>query len=246
MERERGIVTGVLLLVLAVWLGFVLHLSPRFAGSGWGGVLGIAAAVLMLPPLAYALVKRVAWLNQRVRAWRGLAVLLSVHVYAGVIGAFLAILHTGHRFDSWLGMLLTAAMLLSIISGYAGRHFLRFVTLDLRERSEALATLQSRYRALMLQLPPASRQPPPSGLRAYLAGIIAPQQQGGGVGLVAQHLRRLALVIADLEYAISADSTIRQRLRHWLLVHIWTSIAFYGLLLAHIGAGIQYGLRWFP
>jgi hypothetical protein len=246
MERERGIVTGVLLLVLAVWLGFVLHLSPRFAGSGWGGALGIGAAVLMLTPLAYTLAKRVAWVNQRVRARRGLALLLSVHVYAGVVGAFLAILHTGHRFDSWLGMLLTATMLLSILSGYAGRHFLRFITLDLRARSEALAALQSRYRALMQLRQLASPQPPAGGLRAYLAGLIAPQEQAAGAGLDTLHLRRVASAIADLEYAISADNAIRQQLRRWLLVHIWTSVAFYALLLLHIGAGIQYGLRWFP
>jgi hypothetical protein len=30
------------------------------------------------------------------------------------------------------------------------------------------------------------------------------------------------------------------------VVHIVASIAFYGLLLLHVGSGIYYGLRWLP
>ena len=54
--RERIVLTGTLTVLLLSWLGFLVHSSPRFAGSGLGAVFGIAAAVLMLFPLAYPIV----------------------------------------------------------------------------------------------------------------------------------------------------------------------------------------------
>ena len=65
-ERERIVVTGVLSVLLLGWLGFLVHRSPRFAGSGVGAVFGIAGAVLMLVPLAYPIVKRIPFLNARI------------------------------------------------------------------------------------------------------------------------------------------------------------------------------------
>lgn len=41
-----------------------------------------------------------------------------------VAAALLALLHTGHKFQSTLGMVLTAAMLAVVLSGLAGRYAL--------------------------------------------------------------------------------------------------------------------------
>ena len=46
-EREKAIVTGLTILMLVLWLGFVFHRSPRFAGSFWGGILGVSVAVVL-------------------------------------------------------------------------------------------------------------------------------------------------------------------------------------------------------
>lgn len=239
MERERSIVTALLLLQLILWLGFLVHRSPRFPGSLWGGVLGVSAALLMLVPLAYTLTKRVGWLKNKVATGLSLSTLLAWHVYASILGAFLAILHTGHRFQSWLGMLLTAAMLLCVFSGYVGRHFLRYVSQELKERQDTLIGLRGAYDALALA--PSLVASLPSGLVTALSG---PLKTGATTD---PHLEAIKITdaIADMEYAISADELIKRRLRVWLGVHIGTSVAFYLLLGLHITAGIQYGLRWF-
>jgi hypothetical protein len=49
-EREPFIVGGLVALLLVLWLGFLFHASPRFAGSLWGGVFGVSGALLMLVP----------------------------------------------------------------------------------------------------------------------------------------------------------------------------------------------------
>src|SRR6266511_1478918 len=123
-ERERVIVSGLVALLLLLWLGFLLHRDPRFAGSFWGGVLAVAAALLMLVPLAYSAVKRIKPLQKLVTPRVSMRTLLAWHIYAGILGPILALLHTGHKFDSPLGIALTALMLLVVVSGFIGRYLL--------------------------------------------------------------------------------------------------------------------------
>ena len=44
-EHERTVIGGGFLLLLLGWLGFLVHSSPRFAGSALGSAFGIAGAV---------------------------------------------------------------------------------------------------------------------------------------------------------------------------------------------------------
>jgi len=123
-DRQGIIVTGVVCVLLLSWLGFLVHRSPRFPGSGVGAVFGIAGAVLMLGLLAYPMVKRVPFLHALVTPHVSMHSLLAAHVYAGILGPLLAIIHTGHKFDSLLGIMLTAVMLLVVVNGFMVRYLL--------------------------------------------------------------------------------------------------------------------------
>lgn len=247
MERERTVATALMLLLLGVWLSFTLHQSPRFAGSAWGGLLGVSAALLMLVPLAYTMVKRNTWLREKVNDKLLPTKLLNWHVYASIFGAFLAILHSGHKFQSPLGIVLMTAMLLAILSGYLGRHFLSYVSQDLKEREGSLVVLRIAFNALVKRI---VRYPTPlssrliSRCRKELAATIAGTTKATDTELDLQAIE-IAEAIADTEYAISANEAIKRKLRIWLVMHITTSIAFYVFLLLHITASIQFGLRWF-
>jgi hypothetical protein len=251
IERERAVVTGLLVLQALLWLGFAVHRSPRFPGSLSGTTLGIAGAALMvLPSLAYEAVKRVPRLRRLVTARLPLRRVLSWHVYGGVLGAMLAILHTGHRFASPLGIALTAAMLVAVFSGYIGRHFLRQVSLDLREKQALLGQLVTSYNDIAARL---STQPPPStragALQSRWARLVrridfgpeGPDDESRTLGFRAA---TLAESIADLEYSIKAHELLKRRFAAWLGVHILGSLAFYGLLGMHIWASLYFGLRW--
>ena len=85
-ERESIIVTGVVSVLLLAWLGFFLHRSPRFPGSGPGAVFGIAGAVLMLVPLAYPIAKRIPFLQARITKHVSMQSLLTLHAYTGILG----------------------------------------------------------------------------------------------------------------------------------------------------------------
>ncbi len=139
-EREGIVITGVVSVLLLAWLGFFLHRSPRFPGSGLGAVFGIAAAVLMLVPLAYTIAKRIPALNARITPHVSMKTLMTLHVYAGLLGPLLAIVHTGHKFDSWLGIALTAVLRLVVVSGFAVRYLLTFVAHEMTDKLILLQT----------------------------------------------------------------------------------------------------------
>jgi hypothetical protein len=252
MKNERAIIGGLLILQFVLVLGFVFHRAPRFAGSLPGSLLGIAGALLLVvPPLVYAAVKRIEFVKQRVTAHVSLATLLSWHVYTGIVGPILAILHTGHRFESNLGIWLTVLMLLTVLSGFVGRYFLGYASMELRDKQVLLHQLATEYNQLIgalagpRQAEYATVAAQSVGRRAWdsLVGVSEAAVDAGAS--LPRRAARLAESIADVEYAIRTHEVLKRRAGGWLLAHIVTSCAFYFLLLHHVWAAIYFGLRWF-
>lgn len=250
-ERERVVIIGLVALMLILWLGFLVHRSPRFPGSAWGGVLAVAGALLMAWPLGYSVVKRVSALKAVVTRRVPMRTLLAWHVYTGIIGAVLAVLHTGHKFNSRLGIFLTAALLLAVVTGVIGRHFMGLIVQEIREKQDLLSKLQAAYRQTADEL---TRQPVQavklSGARGFALRLLTAffaQEEVTGQGNTTVPIRavRLAESIADLEYAIKSHELLKRRFAVWLKLHIVTSVIFYVLLALHVWAGIYFGLRWF-
>ena len=243
-ERERLIVTGVLGVLLLGWLGFFVHRSPRFPGSGVGAVFGIAGAVLMLLPLAYPIAKRISFLNARITPHVSMQALLALHVYAGIFGPLLVIIHTGHKFDSLLGIALTAVVLLVVVNGFTVRYLLTYVSHEITDKLALLQTargdLDSAWGALE-KLPAEKRGLPKS--RVMTAGLASLGFELPFSGPAAD-VTRIAESVADLEYAIRMDEFFKRWFRRSLNLHIGLSVILYVLLALHIGSGIYFGLRW--
>jgi hypothetical protein len=243
-ERERLIVTGVLSVLLLGWLGFFVHRSPRFPGSGIGAVFGIAGAVLMLVPLAYPIAKRIPFLNARMTPHVSMQSLLALHVYAGIFGPLLAIIHTGHKFDSLLGTALTAVVLLVVVNGFTVRYLLTYVSHEITDKLALLQTargdLDSAW-GVLEKLPTEMRGlPKPRAVAAGLASMGFELPSSGPAAAVT----RIAESVADLEYAVRRDEFFKRWFRRSLNLHIGLSVILYVLLALHIGSGIYFGLRW--
>jgi len=243
-ERERVVVTGVLSVLLLAWLGFLVHRSPRFPGSGVGAVFGIAGAALMLVPLAYPIAKRIPFLNARITPHVSMQSLLALHVYAGIFGPLLAIIHTGHKFDSLLGIMLTAVMLLVVVNGFAVRYLLTYVGHEITDKLILLQTARGDLDSAwgVLENSPAEMRglPKEPVLAAGLASLGFELDSLGPVGQVT----RTAESVADLEYAVRTHELFKRWFGHSLKVHIVLSVLLYVLLALHIGSGIYFGLRW--
>ena len=243
-ERQGIFVTGVLSVLLLGWLGFFLHRSPRFPGSGVGAVFGIAGAVLMLIALAYPIVKRVPFLHALVTPHVSMRSWLALHIYAGIFGPLLALIHTGHKFDSMLGITLTAVMLLVVVNGFSVRYLLTYVGHEITDKLILLQTARGDLDSAwgVLENSPAEMRGLPHApvLAAGLASLGFELDSLGPVGQVT----RTAESVADLEYAVRTHELFKRWFGHSLKLHIGLSIIFYALLTLHIGSGIFFGLRW--
>jgi hypothetical protein len=244
-ERERIVITGVFSVLLLAWLGFLAHRSPSFAGSRVGLLFGITGAVLMLIPLAYPIVKRIPAINARATEHMSMQTQLTLHVYSGIFGPLLAIIHTGHKFDSPLGMTLTAVMLLVVVSGFAVRYLLTYVNREIKDKLLLLQTargdLDSAWGVMENTAPEMRGLPKSPLLAAGLASVGVDLSTAGGP---AGEVTRLAESVADLEYAVRTHELLKRWFSWALKLHIVLSLILYVLLGLHIWAEIHFGLRW--
>ncbi len=243
-NSERVIVISIFAVLVVGWLGFLLHVSPRFAGSGIGAVFGISGAVLMLVPLVYVIAKRIPFFKERLTKYISLQTWLSVHIYTGIVGALFALIHTGHKYTSTVGIALTATMLLVVVSGIVLRYLTPFVNVDIKDKLLLLQTARGDLDSAwgVLEKSAAERKGLPRAplLTAGLASLglsFATDSPAGRVTTLAEG-------VADLEYSIRTDETLRRWFSRALTVHIVLSVAMYALLAAHIASGIYFGLRW--
>ena len=244
-DREWTTVTLLVLLMLTVWLGFLFHRSPRFAGSPLGGLLAVSGASLMLVPLAtYWVTKRAPSIKRRLSAWMSMRTLLTVHIYTGLLGAILVLLHTGHKFDSPLGMALTAMVLLVALSGFVGRCLMSQIGLKLREKQARLERLQLVFEGMgddhaQQEVGNSSVRSTPR-VRSLFGSppLTGEEDSSTSVGAVAGG-------IADLEYSIAVHAWFKKWFQKWLRFHRAITGVLCFLLALHVGAGIYYGLRWF-
>ena len=174
--------------------------------------------------LAYSMVKHVAWIRQRM----SLGSILNWHTYMGAVGAVLGILHTGHKYQSALGIVLVASMLLIVLSGFAGRYYLAQIGTDIRDQRRELGALRTQYDAIAVGL--ATRQTNGSIPRELVASaVLIPDLVGA---------------IADLENALGRREAFKRTLSAWIVVHIIGALLFYPLLTLHVWSSVYYGLRW--
>jgi hypothetical protein len=222
-EKLSVLAVGTVLLFLAP--GYLLHVSPRFAGSLAGGVLGITAASLMILVLAYPAVKHIGWLNKRVTRHVSQGRLLSLHIYGGLLASIIAILHSGHKYQSILGIALVVDIMIIIATGFIGRYYLGHLGAEVRHQQALLGTLRTAYDHVALRLG-AQRTTVPAASDVPILDLVD--------------------AIADVEYSLTARDAAKRIAGRWTVMHIVASIALYGFLLLHIGSGIYYGLRWLP
>lgn len=251
-EKERLIVSGLVVLLLVLWLGFPFHQSPRFAGSLLGGIFGVSGALLMTVPLLYLFIKRIKSLKKRVTQHVSMRTLLAWHIYAGVFGPILVVIHSGHKYESPIGILLIAMTLLVVISGFVGRYLMKQFAVEIREKQALLATLQSSYQqaateiSSMPELAQALQQRTGFVARlftSFLSTESLPDQTDAMTS--PSNFTRLSEAIADVEYAIKTHELFKTWFGTWLKFHIAISMILYILMALHIWAAIHFGLRWF-
>ena len=250
VERERAIVTGLVLLLVVLTLGFYIHRDPRFPGSLTGGVLGISGAALMLVPLVYLLIKRIPPLKRAMTTAVSMRTLLAIHIYAGVLAPILGILHSGHKFQSSLGIALTAMMLIVALSGFVGRYLMVQIatgTLDQRKLLSGLRREYDRTADDLVRNPvQAAALRPLAGFFTRLAApfFVGDTSEPTSSSAAAVRALRLSESMADVEVAIKSHDAAKSLFGRWLACHIVIAIVLYALLAMHVWSVWYFGIRW--
>ena len=205
----------------------------------------------MLVPLLYLFIKRITPLKDLVTKHVSMRTLLTWHIYAGVIGPILVLIHTGHKFESHLGIALTAMTLIVVFSGFTGRYLLSWISEEVKEKQAMLDQLNVAYQQTVVEL----REYPKEAIEVRSLGGLF-QQLAARLFFLVQPVEtpalavtsravRLSESIADLEYAIRTHGTFKHAFSVWLKLHIVLSFTLYALLVLHVWAAIHFGLRWF-
>mgnify|MGYP006921593102 FL=1 len=253
-ENERALISSLVLLFLVVWLGFIFHSDPHFAGSALGGFFGVTGALFMLLPLFYLIIKRIKPLKTSVTRHVPMRSLLAWHIYAGVIGPILVMVHTGHKFNSFIGISLTGMTLIVVLSGFVGRYLMKQINSDIKDKKQLLAGLTAAYHYTQHQLQTCCAEErqhlqPFAGFFSRLMPSMLSKKQLYNQSIkqmpTAQRALMLSETVADVEYSIAVHERVKQVFKRWLKLHIALSCVLYLLLGWHIFSGIYFGLRWF-
>ena len=246
MKDRQGLLVSIIFAVLIFgWLGFLVHTSPRFAGSGLGATFGIAGAALMLVATAYVAVKRIPFIQRGVSKYVSQNTLISIHVYTGIVGAVLGLIHTGHKYESPLGITLTAMMLLVVVSGFTVKYLLTYIATDMKDKLALLQTARGDLDSAWGVLESSPQEMKTLPKRPLLATALASLGLSSASDDPASRVMTLAEGVADLEYSVRTHELLKLWFARALMLHIVTSFAFLLLLALHIWAAIHFGLRWF-
>ncbi len=105
-------------LITAVY-AFVVYWTRAFppAGAFFGHILGILGFILMLlTEILYSIRKR-----SRTARWGSMASWLQFHIFTGLVGPYLVLLHASWKFNGLAGAT-TLLTILIVVSGFVGRY----------------------------------------------------------------------------------------------------------------------------
>lgn len=243
LQKSRELLFAVIamvLITLAYLLAQTLYgATPRASGL-FGHGLGVVGFVLMLmTETLYSLRKRT-----RLARWGQMSRWLEFHIFTGLVGPFMVLLHPGWQFKGLAGVLSLLTVLI-VISGVIGRYIYTAVPrtadgieIDLAVLEKQAAQLEAEL--LALEHDRETQPSEKSGLASFLAGLglatRSPAQQK------TRHLRELQQERSHLMAIIRNRRSARRLLALWHTVHIPLGLTLFLVAFVHIGATIYYAV----
>ena len=253
---------GAMLLITLLYLLVIVRLDTvPPAGDLLGHGLGIAGFVLMLmTETLYSLRKR-----SRSARWGRMSSWLRFHIFTGLVGPYLVLLHTSWKFNGLAGIV-TALMIAVVLSGIVGRYIYTAVprtadgaVIEAAELEHQIALAEADLQRWLAGRPEADQR---------LVQRMAALPAGGGPLLVlgrtfleweyrlawrreqrrmgalekaqARELDRLLRQRRSLRRQVASLALARRMLATWHTVHIPIGMVLFAAACVHIGAAIYY------
>jgi hypothetical protein len=156
LELLAALAAAVLVTPLYLYLARSGIPESGAAPAHWLGVIGMA--LMLATEILYSLRKRLRGVHfGRLRTW------LSVHIFMGIFGPYLVLLHTAWRFQGLAGIA-TLFTVLVVISGFVGRYIYTSiprtaggVEMEANQVADEIAALNTRLQEWLAGRPAALR-----------------------------------------------------------------------------------------
>lgn len=224
--------------------------------SGPGSVIGLTAGII-----GFVLMLSTQTLYTIRKRWRGfhlgqMRTWLQAHVFTGIVGPYLVLLHSGGKFHGLAGVVMLLTVLM-VVSGFVGRYIytatprtLGGAEVDPLELEERIADMDRQLRALDWQGRPG--EAPPAGWSAVVCrpwlrwryrrrvhtalGELRREDR-----LRAHQLEKLLCQRFAVYLQIHSLAATRRLLALWHLLHVPLGGVLFALAFVHIGAALYYG-----
>jgi len=269
MWRNRELLYALLgmVLVTLVYVSVVARLGAVPAASNlFGHGLGVVGFLLMLmTETLYSIRKR-----SRYARWGQMSSWLRFHIFTGLVGPYMVVLHTSWKFHGLAGAV-TAMAVVVVLSGFVGRYIYTAVprtadglALESGELEAQIASAQARLEQWLAAQPAAARNtasnlvgassaaPPTAGVALVLgrlflgwrAGREASRERrrlGAAVGAAqARELDGLLRHRQTLQQQAASLMAARRLLAIWHSVHIPIGLVLFTAASIHVGAALYY------
>ncbi len=258
MRRVPTELVFALAVILAVTLWYVIEAQQEIPGSSGlvGHGLGVLGFVLMLGTESlYTLRKRL-----RGFTWGPTSIWLQAHVFTGLVGPYLVLLHTAGKFHGLAGAVALLTIVL-VASGFVGRYLYTATPRTLDGLAVAAHELHAQLAAADRQLQTlgvpggaaalAALGTPPAGWVTLLARPWLRWRQRRRLGHALRDLRRQDRVLAAkldrlltdryrLYLQVHSLVAARNLLALWHSLHVPLSAAVFSLAFLHVGAALYY------
>jgi hypothetical protein len=248
----------VAVLAITAWYASMARSGLPQPGSLLGHLLGIVGFLLMLcTETVYTLRKRLrGFTTGSMRTW------LQIHIFTGIVGPYLVLLHSGGKFHGLAGVL-TLLTVVMVASGFVGRYIytaaprgLEGVELSMEELETRIADVDRRLHELgqapvgaapvfasprvvqlfwmTVLLRPWIRWRQRRALRQTVKNLSLPDPTA------AQRLEQLLDDRERLQLQIHCLVGARRLLALWHVFHVPLGAVLFTLAFMHIGAALYY------
>jgi hypothetical protein len=253
---------GAMLLFTLLYLWVVIRLDTvPPAGDLFGHGLGILGFILMLmTETLYSLRKR-----SRRAHWGRMSSWLRFHIFTGLVGPYLVLLHTSWKFNGLAGIV-TALMIAVVLSGIFGRYIYTAVprtadgaVIEAAELEQQIAVVEADLQRWLAERPDVDQRlvqrmaalPADGGPLLVLGRTflewdyrLAWRREQRRMGTLekgqARELDRLLRQRRSLRRQVASLALARRMLATWHTVHIPIGMVLFTAAFVHIGAAIYY------
>lgn len=259
LQKSRELIYAVIAMVF-ITLGYLLiqvvYGDVPSASSFWGHSLGVLGFLLMLmTETLYSMRKR-----SKRAIWGKMSDWLEFHIFTGLVGPFMVLLHPGWQFRGLAGVLSLLTILI-VISGIIGRYLytavprtvdgvevaveeLKRQATDVQDRLQELTVLEMAFidrKKTYLEVSNVNEMPQNKDFTIKSSKFNGLWHTGVGADS-RQEQHQLTKKWRQLNRAIYARQKARQLFSLWHTIHIPIGLTLFIVGFIHIGAAIYYAV----